>query len=150
MRAAEERLRVSHEVHHVIAHTLADLGSLITVLRDDPADTEPQADLASLDALIADTRGAGLEVTLDEHGDRAVVPAITAIAVRRVVQGSLANTLKSPCAREPAASSPKRSNPPNSAGRSTHITRAIAKLNVRDRVQLVILAYESGLIRPGT
>ncbi|MFF4621848.1 response regulator transcription factor [Nonomuraea jabiensis] len=31
----------------------------------------------------------------------------------------------------------------------THITRAIAKLNVRDRVQLVILAYESGLIRPG-
>ncbi|MFI6535644.1 response regulator [Nonomuraea sp. NPDC050547] len=31
----------------------------------------------------------------------------------------------------------------------THITRAITKLNVRDRVQLVILAYESGLIRPG-
>ncbi len=31
----------------------------------------------------------------------------------------------------------------------THISRAIAKLNVRDRVQLVILAYESGLIRPG-
>ncbi|SEH01128.1 DNA-binding response regulator, NarL/FixJ family, contains REC and HTH domains [Nonomuraea solani] len=31
----------------------------------------------------------------------------------------------------------------------THITRAIAKLEVRDRVQLVILAYESGLVRPG-
>jgi DNA-binding NarL/FixJ family response regulator len=31
----------------------------------------------------------------------------------------------------------------------THITRAIAKLNVRDRIQLVILAYESGLTRPG-
>lgn len=31
----------------------------------------------------------------------------------------------------------------------THITRALAKLDVRDRVQLVILAYESGLIRPG-
>ncbi|GAB2943419.1 response regulator [Nonomuraea fastidiosa] len=31
----------------------------------------------------------------------------------------------------------------------THITRAIAKLGVRDRVQLVILAYESGLVRPG-
>ncbi|GLW20020.1 two-component sensor histidine kinase [Microbispora amethystogenes] len=129
-RAAEERLRVSHEVHDIIAHTLAvvgvqlnvaadaleedpaaaaaalrlaknvrnqamaDLGSLITVLRDGPADTAPQADLASLDALIADTRAAGLEVTLDEHGDRAVVPAITAIAVHRVVQESLANTLK--------------------------------------------------------
>ncbi|GAA0929181.1 response regulator transcription factor [Nonomuraea longicatena] len=32
----------------------------------------------------------------------------------------------------------------------THITRAIAKLRVRDRVQLVILAYESGLVRPGS
>ncbi|NUP77225.1 MAG: response regulator transcription factor [Nonomuraea sp.] len=31
----------------------------------------------------------------------------------------------------------------------THITRALMKLNVRDRVQLVILAYESGLVRPG-
>ncbi|MEV0382043.1 response regulator transcription factor [Nonomuraea sp. NPDC050643] len=31
----------------------------------------------------------------------------------------------------------------------THITRAIAKLAVRDRVQLVILAYESGLVQPG-
>ncbi|MEV0238200.1 response regulator transcription factor [Nonomuraea sp. NPDC050786] len=31
----------------------------------------------------------------------------------------------------------------------THITRAIAKVAVRDRVQLVILAYESGLVRPG-
>ena len=30
----------------------------------------------------------------------------------------------------------------------THVTRAIAKLAVRDRVQLVILAYETGLVRP--
>ncbi|TDE33522.1 sensor histidine kinase [Nonomuraea mesophila] len=128
--AAEERLRVSHEVHDVIAHTLAvvgvqlnvaadaleedpaeaaaalrlakdvrnramtDLRSLITILRDSPGDTAPQADLASLDTLIADARTAGLEVTLDENGDRASVPAVTAIAVYRVVQESLANTLK--------------------------------------------------------
>ncbi|GII32348.1 response regulator [Planotetraspora mira] len=31
----------------------------------------------------------------------------------------------------------------------THITRALTKLRVRDRVQLVILAYETGLVRPG-
>ncbi len=30
----------------------------------------------------------------------------------------------------------------------THITRAIAKLGVRDRVQLVIIAYEEGLVSP--
>ena len=30
----------------------------------------------------------------------------------------------------------------------THITRAITKLGVRDRVQLVILAYEEGLVGP--
>ncbi|MFD1541721.1 sensor histidine kinase [Nonomuraea guangzhouensis] len=129
-RAAEERLRVSHEVHDVIAHTLAvvgvqlnvaadtleedpaaaaaalrlakdvrnramaDLRSLIAVLRDSPADTAPQADLASLGTLISDARAAGLEVTLDEHGDPATVPATPAIAIYRVVQESLANTLK--------------------------------------------------------
>lgn len=30
----------------------------------------------------------------------------------------------------------------------THIPRAPAKLDARDRVQLVILAYETGLVRP--
>ncbi|MFI6738984.1 sensor histidine kinase [Nonomuraea sp. NPDC050451] len=128
--AAEERLRVSHEVHDVVAHTLAvvgvqlnvaadaleedpaaaaaalrlakdvrnramaDLRSLIAILRDNPGDTAPQPDLASLGTLVADARAAGLEVTLDEHGDPAAVPAIPAIAVYRVVQESLANTLK--------------------------------------------------------
>ncbi|GGQ33971.1 MULTISPECIES: response regulator transcription factor [Streptomyces] len=31
----------------------------------------------------------------------------------------------------------------------THVTRAIAKLGVRDRAQLVILAYETGLVHAG-
>jgi DNA-binding NarL/FixJ family response regulator len=30
----------------------------------------------------------------------------------------------------------------------THVRRIMAKVNARDRVQLVILAYESGLVRP--
>jgi DNA-binding NarL/FixJ family response regulator len=31
----------------------------------------------------------------------------------------------------------------------THVSRAMTKLAVRDRAQLVVLAYETGLVRPG-
>ena len=32
----------------------------------------------------------------------------------------------------------------------THIANILAKLNLRDRVQIVVFAYESGIIRPGS
>ena len=31
----------------------------------------------------------------------------------------------------------------------THVNRTMMKLNARDRAQLVVIAYETGLIRPG-
>ena len=31
----------------------------------------------------------------------------------------------------------------------THVSRSMIKLGARDRTQLVVLAYESGLVRPG-
>jgi DNA-binding NarL/FixJ family response regulator len=31
----------------------------------------------------------------------------------------------------------------------THVSRAMTKLRARDRAQLVVFAYETGLVRPG-
>lgn len=30
----------------------------------------------------------------------------------------------------------------------SHVSRAMTKLNARDRAQLVVIAYQSGLVRP--
>jgi DNA-binding NarL/FixJ family response regulator len=37
----------------------------------------------------------------------------------------------------------------SSATAKTHVSRAMIKLRARDRAQLVVLAYETGLVRPG-
>jgi DNA-binding NarL/FixJ family response regulator len=31
----------------------------------------------------------------------------------------------------------------------THVSRALSKLGARDRTQLVVIAYETGLVQPG-
>jgi DNA-binding NarL/FixJ family response regulator len=37
----------------------------------------------------------------------------------------------------------------SSATAKTHVSRAMVKLGARDRPQLVVFAYESGIVRPG-
>jgi DNA-binding NarL/FixJ family response regulator len=32
----------------------------------------------------------------------------------------------------------------------THVSRLLTKLDARDRAQLVVVAYESGVVKPGT
>ncbi|SEH01129.1 Signal transduction histidine kinase [Nonomuraea solani] len=85
---AAAALRVAKDVRN---RAMADLTSLIGVLRDS---TAPQPDLAALGTLIEDARAAGLQVTLDQRGDPATIPAAQAVAVYRIVQEALTNTLK--------------------------------------------------------
>ena len=37
----------------------------------------------------------------------------------------------------------------SAATAKTHVSRAMIKLGARDRAQLVVFAYETGLVRPG-
>ena len=37
----------------------------------------------------------------------------------------------------------------SAATAKTHVSRAMVKLGARDRAQLVVFAYEAGLVRPG-
>jgi signal transduction histidine kinase len=131
-RRAEERVRIAHELHDVVSHTLAvvgvhlnvaldtldaepgraraalrlaqdvrgramaDLKSLVGVLRDDSADEieAPAAHLDRLGELVERVRSAGITVNLAESGDRSAVPAPVALAAYRVVQEALTNTVR--------------------------------------------------------
>ena len=37
----------------------------------------------------------------------------------------------------------------STATAKTHVSRAMTKVGARDRAQLVVFAYEAGLVRPG-
>jgi signal transduction histidine kinase len=131
-RRAEERVRIAHELHDLVSHTLAvvgvhlnvaldtlgsapdeardalqlaqdvrgkamvDLRALVDVLRDGSAATieSPAAQLDGLAGLVEQVRAAGLDVQLQESGDRSTVPAPVALASYRIVQESLTNTVR--------------------------------------------------------
>jgi signal transduction histidine kinase len=78
---------------------LADTRRLLGVLRQrpgqDPAGTlQPVPDLTQLDSLIEQVRSAGLDTTLEIHGQAPDVPAGVQLTVYRLVQEALTNTLK--------------------------------------------------------
>jgi len=84
---ARESLRLAQEVR---GRAMTDLKSLVGVLREGA----PIDDLDGLERLAEQVRAAGVEVSLNEFGDRADVPAPVATAVYRVVQESLTNTVR--------------------------------------------------------
>jgi signal transduction histidine kinase len=80
---------------------LADTRRLLGVLRerdrtgqDSPADLQPVPDLGQLDALIEQVRSAGLDTSLELRGQAPDMPAGVQLAVYRLVQEALTNTLK--------------------------------------------------------
>jgi signal transduction histidine kinase len=88
---ARESLRLAQDVR---GRAMTDLKALVDVLREGSAVAEPAAGLADLERLAEQVRGAGLEVSLTEFGERGDVPAPIATAVYRVVQESLTNTVR--------------------------------------------------------
>jgi DNA-binding NarL/FixJ family response regulator len=71
-----------------------------------------------------------------------VVPALDALTDReREVMGLVAEGLSNEEIAERLVVSP--------ATAKTHVSRAMVKLGARDRAQLVVFAFESGLARPG-
>lgn len=72
---------------------LAEMRRLVGVLRDSPGNS-PQPALDGLDDLLASVRAAGLPAILAVTGQPYALPATTQLAIFRIVQESLTNTLK--------------------------------------------------------
>jgi DNA-binding NarL/FixJ family response regulator len=99
-------------------------------------------------------------VRLVRTGDALLAPSITRRLVERfAAPGPENRDLDSLTAREREVLvllARGRSNPElaadlrlSEATVKTHVTRILTKLGLRDRVQAVVLAYETGLVRPG-
>jgi signal transduction histidine kinase len=95
----ERAAEVMRSVSATGRRALADTRRLLGVLRQSPsqdlsAALAPVPDLTQLDALIEEVRSAGLETTLEIHGQAPDVPAGVQLTVYRLVQEALTNTLK--------------------------------------------------------
>lgn len=97
--AAEQQLdrnpdqaRAHLEFVRTSAHeALVELRRLVGILREDDAEYAPQPGLARLRDLVDGVRESGVDVVLNEHGDRGVLPAGVDLAAYRIVQEGLTN-----------------------------------------------------------
>lgn len=100
--------------------------------------------VAAGDALLSPAATKGLIARFLAQGDasRRPAPELDALTVReREVLVEVAAGLSNDDIAERLGVSPLTVK--------THVNRTMAKLGARDRAQLVVIAYESGLVRPG-
>jgi signal transduction histidine kinase len=95
----ERTTEVMRSVAATGRRALADTRRLLGVLRQYPSQgtsdaLEPVPDLTQLDTLIEQVRSAGLDTTLEISGEAPDIPAGAQLAVYRLVQEALTNTLK--------------------------------------------------------
>jgi signal transduction histidine kinase len=88
---AREHLSTVQRVAH---EALAEMRRLTGVLREEPARYEPQPGLGRVPDLIEQARAGGLDVSLDEEGERRLVPPGVDLAAYRIVQEALTNARK--------------------------------------------------------
>jgi signal transduction histidine kinase len=85
------------EVEGTARSSVEELARLLAVLRDDDhasGDLAPQPGLAQLEALVAQVRTAGVDVSLRTEGDLSGLPPGVDLAAFRVAQEALTNVLK--------------------------------------------------------
>ena len=94
----DDAVAALQDAERVGRQAMADIRSTVGLLGQDGLDGRPAGaptpGLGDVEDLLADFRGAGLEVTYDSRGDLARVPPTTALGLFRIIQESLANVAK--------------------------------------------------------
>jgi len=92
--APERAADTMHKVSATGRQALGEMRRLLGVLRDDDAGRTPQPGLGNLDALVEQVRAAGMQVALTTEGVPGAWGPGAGLAIYRIVQEALTNTLK--------------------------------------------------------
>ncbi|MFE1833428.1 response regulator [Streptomyces sviceus] len=152
---AAEQIRTALPGTHVLILTMCD--------RDEYAYAALRAGASGF--LVKDAPAAELLVALRSvlRGDKVIAPSVTRRLIDRYVTGAAAPLadarldVLSDREREVLSLVARGLNNAEIAGKlflgettvKTHVARILTKLRLRDRIQAVVMAYESGLVRPG-